>query len=216
MTDEVMEDFGDALASNITREAVRNYLNAGVRRMCQTLIRTYPDYRTNYDTQALTANTASYSLPTRFLAFKRIDINYSANSATDAYKARFEGEEEGWPAFTYQETDPRISIRGTNMVIRPTPTASGGYMYRWFWDYPASMDNDTDEHGLPYGARDSLVTYALYRAWMTRDQDKASKFKSLLEEQTEDYIEFIGQQRQIMNKKLIGIQFGSDLYNQFD
>jgi hypothetical protein len=164
----------------------------------------------------LSASTSTYALPTRFLALKRIDVNYSANSPTDAYKARFEGEEEGWPAFTYNETDPRISIRGSYIVLKPTPTASGGYMYRWYWDYPASMDNDTDEHGLPYGARDALVTYALYRIWMTKDQDKSSKFKALLEEQTEEYVEFIGQQRQMMNKKMIGIQFGADLYNQYD
>lgn len=215
MTDEVLEDFGDTNADNISRESVKNYLNAGVRKLTQTIIKSYPDYRTNYDTLALTTSN-SYALPANFLAFKRIDINYSANVATDAYKASFEGEEAGYPEYTYQEVAPRVSIRGSNLIIRPTPTAAGGYMYRWFWDYPNSMSNETDEHGLPYGARDILVTHALYRIWMTRDQDKAAKFKTLLEEQTEEYLEFIGQQRQIMGKKMVDIVFGADLYNRYD
>jgi hypothetical protein len=213
MVDEVLEDFGDPQATQVSRESVRNYLNAGVRKLVQTIIKTYPDFRTNYTTQALTASTATYALPQYFLAFKRVDINFSGSSTTSGYKAVFSGEELGYPTTTFSQFEPHISIRGSNFVIRPTPDSSGGYAFIWYWDYPAPMTNDTDEHGLPYGARDILIYYALYRIWLTQDQEKATSFKTMMNDQIDEFVEFIGQQRQLMSKGKVNLVFGTELYD---
>lgn len=212
MVNEVLEDFGDPQSTQVSRESVRNYLNAGVRKLIQSIIRTYPDFRTNYTTQALTASTASYSLPQYFLAFKRVDVNYSSSDSTGAYKARFGGEELGYPNTTFSQQEPYVSIRANNFILRPTPTSSSGYAFIWYWDYPAPMTNDTDEHGLPYGARDIIVSYALYRIWLTQDQDKSTSFKTKMNDEIDEFIEFIGQQRQLMSKNRVNLIFGTELY----
>lgn len=209
MTNEVLEDFGDVLSTQVSREAVKGYLNAGVRKLIQTIIKTYPDFRNAYTTQVL-SGTDTYPLPQYFLAFKRVDINFSGTSPSDAHKATYEGEEDSYPSSINSQSSPVISIRGNNFIIKPTP--STGMAFMWYWDHPAAMTNETDEHGLPYGARDILVNYALYRVWLTQDQEKAASFKREMTEQIDEFIEFIGQQRQLMTKRSVGISFGSDLY----
>ncbi len=212
MTDQVLTDFGDEYTDEISRDAIKNYLNSGAKKLIQRLIKAYPDYRTAYTTQALTASTATYALPTRFLAFKRVDVNYTGSTATDAYKAIFEGEESGLPSYTYSEYQPRVSIRGSNFVLRPTPSSSSGYAFMWYWDYPASMDNEADEHGLPYGAEEPLVLYALYRAWLPKNKDKANSYRSAFEDSADEFIDFAGQQRQTITNRKVEIVFGDDLY----
>ena len=175
-------------------------------------MKAYPDFRKSYDTQALTANTQMYSLPSDFLSFYRVDVNYSSSTAADAYKAKFEGEESGYPDTTYSTSDPRIFIRGTQFGLNPTPTSTGGYVFMWYWNSPGSMTDDTDEHGLPYGARECLVAYSLYRAWLAKDQEKSSRYKSLYEDMLGGLIEFAAQQRQTITKPKTNIVFGLDMY----
>lgn len=212
LTDSVLEEFGDVTSQELSRNQVRTYLNDAIKKTVIAIIKTYPDFRTTYTTQALTANTATYSLPTNFLAFKRIDVNYTGSTATEAIKATFEGEESGYPSSIYQTNSPRVYIRGTSFGLRPTPTASGGYAFIWYWDYPTALDNESDEHGLPYGAEECLVFYALYRAWLSKNQEKSDRYKRAYEDSLEQYTDFVGQQRQLMDKKKVRIVFGSDLY----
>jgi hypothetical protein len=213
MTDEILEDFGDPDTKEVSRDRVRNYINAGVRKITHELIKTYPDFRKAYTTQSLTADTATYALPTNFLAFVRVDVNFDGSTATDAYKAIFESEREGQPNTTYHESAPRIYIRGTNFGIRPTPSTTGSTAFIWYWDYPSTMTNETDEHGLPYGAREPLVSYALYRLWLTKDEDTSARYRSLFRDAMDEFIEFVGQSRQMMWKQKTEIMFGADLYD---
>jgi hypothetical protein len=97
-------------------------------------------------------------------------------------------------------------------VIRPTPTTSGR-AFIWYWAYPTSMSTDSSEHGLPYGARDVLINYALYRSWIMKDPDRAASFKTLYKESLDDYIEFVAQSRQQITKDSVEVKFGTDLYD---
>jgi hypothetical protein len=74
------------------------------------------------------------------------------------------------------------------------------------------MTDDTDEHGLPYGARDLIVLYGLHRAWLSKNQERSTAYKSQFKEELKDYLEFIGQQRQQMNKPNQGVSFGEEMY----
>jgi hypothetical protein len=74
------------------------------------------------------------------------------------------------------------------------------------------MSDETDEHGLPYGAEEPLVLYALYRAWLPKNQDKANSYRRAFEDSADEYIDFVGQQRQTMTNKQIQIIFGHELY----
>ena len=210
LTDSVLEDFGDIDAKGVTRNQVRSYLNSATKKIMWGIIKRYPSFRTAYTTQALTNGTSTYALPSRFLGFKRVDIG---TTATTAYKAIFEGEEYGYPDTTYSVYSPIISIRGSNFVLRPSSCTGTAYM--WYWDYPAAMDNETDEHGLPYGAEECLVFYGLYRVWLSKNQEKSDRYKGAFDSALEEYLEFVGQQRQMMWKPKVKLMFGTDLYDGF-
>ena len=214
MTDEILEDFGDPDAKELSRKRIRHYLNAGVRKITQELIKCFPDYRRQYTTQVLTADQATYDLPDRFLAFNRVDINFDGSDPANAYKVEiFESEAEGQPDTTYYESDPRVFFRGDQFGIRPTPDTTGGYAFLWYWDYPEEMVDEADEHGLPYGAREVLVAYGLYRAWLSKNQDKAGGYKQEYKEALEDYIEFVATSRQAYTNKKVKVTYGYDMYD---
>lgn len=212
MTDEVMEDFGDEEGNEISRTSVGRKLKAGVRRIVRELVKMYPDYFLAYTTQALTADTATYDLPTRFLAFQRVDVSYDSTTHGDAYKATFEFESEGLPDDEYQESDPRVFFRGNTFGLRPTPDNSSGQAWLWYWQYPEEMDDDSDEHGLPYGGRDLLVEYALWKLWLPKDQEKADYYRIGFERGLSEYLEFVGQARQTATNKRVNVVFGAGMY----
>ena len=215
MVDEVLGDFGDPDAKEITRYKVRRYLRAGARQLTTKLIKTFPEYRKKYTTQSLTSGTATYDLPSRFLAFIRVDINLTGTSTTEAHKANYETEFEGDSDTIYYTNEPKIFFRSSATTeqfgIRPTPAATG-IAILWYWDYPATMTDDADEHGLPYGARDLLVTYALVRSWRTKDSAKSDEYKADLTEETKSFLEFISGTKQFMDNKGVETTFAEDLF----
>lgn len=213
MVDEVLEEFGDPDSEEINRNKVRTYLRAGVRKLTMELIKNYPDYQKAYTTQALTSGTATYDVPTRFLALNRIDINWSGSDTDDAHKCKiFADESDQYPDTTYYKTDPRVSFRGDQFVIKPTPDNSSGYAFMWYWEYPEEMTDDSDDHGLPYGARDSLVAYALYRCWRPKDPDKALDVREMYLSAVADWIAFVGQSRQTVESGSVKVTYGHEMY----
>ncbi len=212
MTDEAMEEFGDVEGNEISRTMVKRKLKAGVRRTVREIIKMYPDYFLAYTTQSLTADTATYDLPSRFLAFQRVDVSYDSTTHSDAYKATFEYESEGYPDDEYQETDPRVFFRGNTFGLRPTPDNSSGQAWLWYWQYPEVMDDDSDEHGLPYGGRDLLVEYTLWKLWLPKDQERADYYRIGFERGLSEYLEFVGQARQTATNKRVNVVFGAGMY----
>lgn len=213
MLEEVLVDFGDPTAKKITRTRVRSYLKAGVRTLAVKIIKMYPDHLRSATTQDFTSSQ-TYNLPDRFLGFIRVDVNYAGTTRSDATKATFESEGDGFPSTTYTTNDPRIFIRGGSVGFRPTPTGSGRAWYV-YWAYPPVMSDDGDTHGLPFGARDVLVAHALYRLWLSKDQDKSRGYRSLYKDLEEEFIEFVGQQRQQITQPNEEVVFGGDLYDSW-
>ncbi len=212
MADEVLEEFGDKNENEVSRDLVKNKLKSGVRRIVREIIKNYPEYFLSYTTQALTADTATYDLPARFLAFQRVDVSYDSTTHDDAYKAEFEFESEGLPDDEYQTNDPRVFFRGSTFGLRPTPDNSSGQAWLWYWAYPDEMNDDNDEHGLPYGARDLLVKYALSQLWLPKDREKSGMYWSAFSSELGEYIDFVAQSRQTATTKKVNIVFGSEMY----
>lgn len=211
MVEEVLTEFGDPTAKKITRERVKGFLKAEVRNLTVSIIKTYPDYLKSYGSQAL-STSQTYNLPNYFLGFIRVDVNYSGSSTTDARKAIYEGEDKGEPNTSYSTSQPRVFIRGNTFGLRPTPTGTG-YAFMWYWAYPSPMSSDSDEHGLPFGARDVLVAGALYKLWLSKNQDTAKGYKTLYKELKDEFIEFVGQQRQQITKPYQETSSGADMYD---
>lgn len=205
MADEVMEDFGDSGGKDLSREQVYNYLRAGVRRLTSELIKMFPDYRKNFTT--LTLSSGVSALPTRFLGLIRVD---AGSTQAGAYKAEYVNEGALEAGTTYSAFSPKAYIRGSNLYIQPTDIT---YAYVWYWDYPADMDSEADEHGLPYGARDVLVAYALYRAWMSKDIERASAHKSMFKEASDIFMEMVASSRQNITKDYVQLTSGAELYD---
>lgn len=210
MVEEVLADFNDEDGVQVTRTQVRRYLRTAVRKLVMRMIQIMPDYRRNRTTQTLTSGDYDYSLPTRFLSFIRMAISFSSAIETDAVEARFKSEGEVDSMAVYSEGNPVVSFRGETYVIRPTP--AGGTAFLYYWDYPAVMTDDSDEHGLPYGARDVLVAYALYRSWVNKNIEMSDQYKSEWKDGGDEWIEFIATSRQASSNKSVEVIFGDDLY----
>jgi hypothetical protein len=215
MTEEVMEEFGDSGGKDLSKDEVHRQLRGGVRRVALELFKTYPDYFKTY--AVITPNgTGSDSLPSRFIGLIRADINSDGTSTTGAYKAGYVEESSGAPSTTYFSASPKISIRGSSLITLPT-LGTGGRVFMWYWAYPAEMTTESSEHGLPYGARDVLKHYALYKIWIAKDTEtgvgtRGYAYRTLFKEDLENYVEFVSQSRQQLNSRKIDIAFGSDLY----
>lgn len=212
MTDEVLTDFGDENAKEINRNTVKKYLLAGVRKLVLKMAKTSPQFRRQYAAQALTASQTQ-SLPARCLLIYKMNVNYSGSNIEESYPAIYEQEQRGYKDSLESQQYPKFSYRGDDyFVLRPTVSSTGGYAFIWYLDYPAVMSDETDEHGLPYGARESLIAYALYRLWLTKDQEKAGRYRTEFTDAAEEYIDFVSQSRQTATNKRIEITYGDELY----
>lgn len=212
MTDEILEEFNDPEAREYSRTYIRRLLRAGVRILVQELIKVVPDYNHTSTTQDLTSGTAAYDLPSRFLALDEVWINFSGTAQANAYKVyHVERELSGEPNTTYYKADPRVYFKDDQLGLKPTPDASGRYWIS-YWYYPTEMTDEADTHGLPYGARDVLVTYVLYRMWLAKERAKAADYYSVYLTQKADYINFIASGRQTRSKRKVEITFGDDMY----
>ncbi|MDD5501443.1 MAG: hypothetical protein PHH57_07180 [Candidatus Omnitrophica bacterium] len=212
IVEEILEEFGDPDAKEVSRKKVKRLVRAVVRKLTTELIKALPDYRKNYTTQVLSDGVATYNLPERFLAFQRVDVNYGGTNPKDAYKATFEDEEKGEPNTTYDKSDPRVFFRGDKFGLRPTPDGSG-MAFLWYWDYPEEMEEESDVHGLPHGAREPIVSYALYRLWLPKNSEKAADYRRAFTEDKNDYLDFAARSRQFYTRKRVEVIFGSDLYD---
>lgn len=79
MVDDVLEQFGDPEAKEVSRNQIKSQLNAAVRRLVMQMIRFYPDYGGAYSTQLLDS-TNSYAYPSYFISFKKVQIGESLTS----------------------------------------------------------------------------------------------------------------------------------------
>lgn len=210
MTEEVLADFNDTDGVQVSRTQVRRYLRTATRKLVMRMIQMMPDYRRQRTTQTFTSGTNTYNNPTRFLAFIKIAVASSGSTESDAYEAEFRSEGEIESSAVYSGSNPVISFRGEQWVVRPTPT--GGTAFLYYYDYPAVMTDDSDEHGLPFGARDALVSYALYKCWVNKNNEMSDQYKADWKSDGDEWIEFVAQSRQLSTNKSVQVIFGDDLY----
>jgi len=212
MTSEALQDFGDPDSFEVSRKQVKKYLNAGVRKLVMKLATVMTDYRRQYTTQALTSGTTTYDLPDRCLHVYKVNVNFTGSDIEDSYEADAEDEFKGYLDSWESTNHPKFAFRGDQLFIRPAPTSSSGYYFIWYLDYPEEMDDEIDTHGLPFGAREALVAYAVYRLWMVKNQDKASIYRTEFGDIRDEYVNFVAQSRQSGTNKKINITFGDELY----
>jgi len=214
MTDQVLAESGFSDDSG-TRERIRRLLNNEVKQLTQAISKLHTTVLTTYTTQSLTSGTYQYDLPTRFLRFKKVDISFAGGTY---YRAWFQSETEGLPADTYYTTSPYVYRRGSEFGILPeSDITSSGIAKLWYDKYPAEMYDDDDEHGLPYGASDILVSKILYRLWVTKSMDgpnyRASSYKKDYENARTSYLTSISEGFQDYNPPVIRTRAGEDLYS---
>jgi hypothetical protein len=205
MADEVLEDFSDPDGKDLKRDQVYKYLRGGVRKIVAEIIKTLPDYNKNYVAKTLTSGSSA--LPDRFIGFFRVDVGASSDTAA---QAEYVNEGKLLPGTSYSSADPKVFIRGNNFYVYPTDQQNA---YLWYWEYPEVMTTESTEHGLPYGARDVLVNYALYKAWASKDIERAPTYKTIYKDSLTDYIDFVAQSRQKLTSGHIEVTSGSDLYD---
>ena len=133
-------------------------------------------------------------------------------SATEAHEASYVSEGALRANTTYSAFAPKVFIRGSNLYIEPSTITN---VYMWYWDYPTGMSTASTEHGLPYGATDVLIAYALYRSWLSKDAEKVSTYKALYKDAVDEYLEFVSHARQNLTKDYVEIRDGSDIYDYF-
>ena len=185
MENAVLEELGDKNADEISRTMVKRWIRAGVRYLCLKIAKLNLNILTAYDTQTLSAGTALYDLQERFIKFKKIEVTYSGNSARRAHLNRTESF--ATPLTTFSNSEPYISRRGSQWFLRPS--TDGGTAAMWFDRFPTPVDDSTDEHGLPYGAADVIILYALYRGWkFTGNETRYRSYRNDLTDAADDYI----------------------------
>lgn len=211
MTDEVLEDFDDETSREITRSRIAKYLNAGVRKIVIKMAKVMPQFRRQYKDNALLATQLQTEID-RLLVIYKMNVNYTGPNIEESYPATYEQEQRGYKDSYESTMYPKFFYRGDQFGLRPTPTSTSGHVFVWYLDYPQSMSDETDEHGLPIGAREVLVSYALYRLWLSKNQENATRYKTEFNETLEEYMEFVSQSRQVNNNKRIEVTFGEELY----
>jgi len=211
ISEEILGDFGDPDTKEVSRKTIYKYIRAGVRKVTVEVAKKVRDFMRAYKAEAMTG-TAEYTVPDRLLHLYKLRANYSGNNVADSYEVRvFTTKDKVYDQSNYSTNDPYAYWEGDKVGLVPTPNSSG-YIYWYYLQAPEEMDDETDTCGLPYGARDLLVLYGLYRVWKTKNQDKGNSYKNDFKDSLPDYIDFVAQGRQNVDPMRIDVVFGNELY----
>lgn len=192
MIEDILEEVGDSEAKVFSRQQIRSYLRDGVRMLVNSILKLHSDCLVSYTTQSLTADTDTYSNPSDFLRYRKVEISFDGSSTY--HRARFESETEYLPSTNYQTSDPIVFIRGTSFGIRPTPSSSSGVAKLWYEARPTEMYSNNDTHGLPLGAATPLKLYAISRAWNRKgNRERASDYWKDYVSERNNYLESISE-----------------------
>lgn len=208
---EIIDEYADTYKP--TR--VERLLNSGARTLTLALAKLHTDALMSYTTQSLTSGTQLYDLPSDFISFRKVDIDFDGGGTY--YRANFENESEGLPDTDYTTSDPRVFRRGTEFGIRPDgDITSSGTAKLWYSAYPARMTDDDDTHGLPYGAEDVIVPFALYRLLKGVDEDRSIGYLREYQSNRNDWLEQVSEGFQDYQPKGLKVRRGEGLYSWRD
>jgi hypothetical protein len=208
---EIAEDFGDPDFKEVSRRMVYRYINAGVRKTVVEVSKAVKDFMRAYKAEAM-AGTAEYTVPARMLKLYALRANYAGSAVADSDEVGiFSTKEKLYDQSDYSTSDPHAYWEGDKVGLAPT-TNSSGYLFWYYLQAPETMSDVIDTHGLPYGGRDLLVLYGLYRLWKTKNLDKSNSYKTDFKDALPDYIDFVSQQRQVISHPRVEVVFGQELY----
>jgi len=211
ISQEILEDFGDPDCKEVSRKQIYRYINAGARKITMEIAKVVKDYNRKYKAEAM-AGTAEYTQPDRMIRLYALRANYSSNDVANSEEVKiFSSKDQLYDQSIYDSSDPHAYWEGDKVGLVPTSNSSG-YIYWYYLEAPESMNDVTDTHGLPYGARDLLVLFGLYRVWKTKNQDKGNSYKNDFKDSLPEYIDFVSQSRQLIERQSINIIFGDELY----
>lgn len=215
MIEMAAEELGDSNYKQYSRSLLKKYLNAGQMIMAQAIAQLHGHHLISYTTQSLTTGTSEYDLPTNFLAFRKVTVNFTGGSSN--YMARFKREDAVRPSDDFYSNDPLIFLRGTQFHLEPSDDiTTGGTVYMWYHKAPTRMTDDDDEHGLPYGAASVLVPFACYRALKSKGEtEDANNYKEEYLEARTEYLHMLSESGQDTMAKEVTI-VDSDLYDIVD
>lgn len=147
--------------STVTLTQVKRDLNTARDLVLNRLLTLGQNFYLRIAKASTVADQALYSLPTDFRKFARLEIGYE--NATDRVKAdQIDLNEIGDPSVeVYSQADPKYTIIGNMLELRPTPTSAvTNGLYMVYVENPADMSEDTDTSGLPLDYDHLLTLYA--------------------------------------------------------
>lgn len=181
--------------STVTTTQVKRDLNTARDLVLNRLLTLGQNYFVRIAKANLVADQSLYSLPTDFRKFVRLEIGYE--SATDRVKVdQIDVNEIGDPnTETYSTSDPKYSIIGNMIELRPTPTTSvTNGLYMLYVENPTDMSGDDDTSGLPLDYDDLLTLYSTAKGKYTlglpqEGNNMMSLFKQGLDEMENNIVE---------------------------
>ena len=184
LVEKTLKLFGSQSEEVLNKEEIVDDLNEGYKILVNRIIDLGIDYYVKKgDKIPLVANQENYPLPSDFVRPRRIWISYDGTNEYPANPMDFSFDH---PDRQYDKTDPKYFFRGKEIVIRPIPTSSTGYILPYYVYMPKPLENDDDEPDLPKGYASNLVNWALFRAFSKDNKfDKANYYKTLFEQHSE-------------------------------
>ncbi len=168
MQNAVIRQFGSQSEKILDIDDVKKWINEGYRKMVLMIVDQNNAYYSKYGTDgngatiALVANQRTYACPSDWVKTKRLAISYDGQNK---YFADPMDPEDDDPLNVYVATDPKYYMEGTNIVPRPLPTSSVGWILPIYNALPPDMVADDDQPNLPIGYQDNPVNYALKKAF---------------------------------------------------
>jgi len=210
IVERVLDELEDPTGKTYSKKRIWRVANLAVRKLTLALSKLHLTVLTTYATDTLTAATQMYDLPARFLRFKKLEIAYDGST----YKrVRFESESDGLPDTDYYTDSPRAFRRGGQYGLRPYSTLTGSSTYKMWYDaYPATMDEEDDVHGLPYGAEDAIIPFIIYRMRAGKSEDNATGYLREYQEARNDWLEMVSEGFQDYQPSVLRIRTDYDLY----
>jgi len=211
IVERVLDELDDPTGSIYSKKRIWRVANLAARKLTLALSKLHLPVLTTYETSTLTAATQMYDLPTRFLRFKKMEIAYDGST----YKrVRFESESEGLPDTTYYTDSPHVFRRGSQYGIRPYATLTDSSTYKMWYDaYPATMDEEDDTHGLPYGAEDAIIPFIIYRMLASKDEKRATGYLREYEDARNNWLEMASEGFQDYQPSVFHVRTDTELYD---
>jgi len=193
LVDSVYKLFSKQSSKILDRKEVIKWLNEGyITKMVRRIISLGIDYYGKYGTDgsgaaiAFVASQRAYSLPSNFVRPTRWDFSYNG---VDYYPADPIDSTFDHPQAVYSQSSPKYYYEGNKIVPLPKPTATSGGMRPRFAALAARLANDDDVPDLPYGYEQTMVNWALKRAFESDNKfDVANYYGTLFENDVEEML----------------------------